>query len=487
MDTLEKELPNVPDAERAILAGALLNPALAHEAILKLCADDFYQPTHRAIFSAIREMQKAGQEVDPILLAGYLRNEGISSVGLGEINNLTYGVPHRFRLDAYIKQVKEKAWLRACMKTASEILACVNDGGEHPEEIAQRAAMSFDQIAQKSGSSNTPLITSYAEFMQHQYTDGEVIAFHASRGEIVLIQSITNQGKTTMIRNSALALATGGELAPVVERGRPRTVLLLNFEGAGARLQRDLEVMTRDFTSSEIDLVRANLFPVHAPVVNGEPLTLSRHLPLLQAHAQRLMPDVIIIDTASAAFNVRNENDNAEIQGVMKALTYMARKINSLVKLVHHIGKAKLEEGRTRESAHRGRGASAWSDFATSIFNLEADVKNPAQVILECAKRKDGEKYERVLTLNRATRWFSMSDQVVHRPPAGYDIFVETMRGFNRAVKRQEINAALSGRIPKSTITRYIGEAIEKGHIIKERRGLYRFQGSVQMLIPIGG
>jgi RecA-family ATPase len=166
-----------------------------------------------------------------------------------------------------------------------------------------------------------------------------------------------------------------GLFYPLVERGTPRRVLLLNLEGSGSRFQSDLRVMTRDF--SEIELTTQNFFPTHAPVIGDEPLSLSRHMKLMEAHARRVKSDDIIIDTASAAFSLRNENDNSEVaNSVMKPLVKLARRLNCLVILIHHIGKAKLEEGSTREQAHRGRGASAWGDFSTSIFNLEADAKD---------------------------------------------------------------------------------------------------------------
>ena len=44
----------------------------------------------------------------------------------------------------------------------------------------------------------------------------------------------------------------------------------------------------------------------------------------------------------------------------MKPLRRFARITNSAVLVSHHIGKAKLEEGVTKEALHKGRGASAF-------------------------------------------------------------------------------------------------------------------------------
>lgn len=483
MDSFEKELPNAPDAERAIVGAFLVNPNLAYDNIASLHNNDFYNTTHRIIIAALREMIDSGEEVDLVLLMEHLRAKGVSNITSSLLNDLTYGMPTQLRLDRYIKQVKEKASLRAYLKAAGELIARIKDGGEALEDVVIWARASFDELEEQISVLNSPLITSFAEFMKHKYTDGESIAFHAGRGEIGFIQGITNRGKTTFSRNAALTLATGGHFLSVVAKGEPRKVLLLNFEGAGARFQHDLEVMTKDFTSDELELVRTNLFPVHAPIINGEPLTLSRHMSQVLASARRIQPDVMIIDTAGAAFDIRNENDNAEIQHIMKTLIRITRRLNCLIVLIHHIGKAKLEEGAIREAAHRGRGASSWADFATSIFNLEVVKDDPDLLILECAKRKDGENYDCLLTLNRQARWFSISEQVIQRTRTSYELVVDAVKSFNQEVKRVQINEALSGKIGQATITRCLNEAVSKGDIIKTGHGLYQFNGNAQMII----
>jgi hypothetical protein len=112
---------------------------------------------------------------------------------------------------------------------------------------------------------SSALVMSFSELMDRSFTDGEPIAGHACRGEIMLVQSVTNHGKSTFIRNAAIALTTGAEFLPFVQRGQPKKVLLLNLEGAGGRFQYDLRVMTRDFTPQEMELLRQNLFPTHPP------------------------------------------------------------------------------------------------------------------------------------------------------------------------------------------------------------------------------
>jgi hypothetical protein len=231
----------------------------------------------------------------------------------------------------------------------------------------------------------------------------------------------------------------------------PRKVLLLNLEGSGGWFQSDLRVMTRHFTEAERRLTRGNFSPTHAPMTRDGLLSLSRHMRTLEREALKHQVDVIIIDTASMAFDIRNENDNAEVANhVMKPLVNLACKLNCVIILVHHIGKAKSEDGQTREQAHRGRGASAWADFSISIFNLEADAKDQNHATLTCGKRKDGERYERVLRLDRETRWFMVTDEASPKPLTNDDLVLEAMHTLGRKeMQTAEFEMALTGKVKR--------------------------------------
>ncbi|HVF51804.1 MAG TPA: AAA family ATPase [Pyrinomonadaceae bacterium] len=329
-----------------------------------------------------------------------------------------------------------------------------------------------EEFNNTDGTSSRSFITSFADFMSRQFNDGEEIAFHAYRGEIVLVQSVTNHGKSTLCRNAGLALATGGEFAPIVSKGKPRKVLLLNLEGSGGRFQTDLAVMTRDFTSSEIELVRANFLPTHAPVIDDELLSLSRHMDVLEQDARKYSVDAIIIDTASAAFSIHNENDNSEVaNSVMKRLLTLARKLNCVVVVVHHIGKSRSEEGNSREPAHKARGASAWGDFATSIFNIEASPEDRSRIQLTCAKRKDGDNYTAIMKLSQDKRSFTMTEE---KPPIFTTSYEKTVQSITRETKTTEaIEIGKRLGIAERTTAQNLKVAVKDGRLKRVKHGVY--------------
>ena len=69
--------PQDVDAEQAVLGSALLDNRTALEAIATLKVDDFFRDAHKRIFSAIKTVASAGDNVDLITVIAVLRQEGV--------------------------------------------------------------------------------------------------------------------------------------------------------------------------------------------------------------------------------------------------------------------------------------------------------------------------------------------------------------------------------------------------------------------------
>jgi hypothetical protein len=317
------------------------------------------------------------------------------------------------------------------------------------------------------------LIRSFGEFINARFNEGEAIGFELRRRELGLVASVTNAGKSTLLRNALLALATGGEFEPLVKRGAPRRVLLLDFESSSSRLQNDFERMTRDWPERERALLRENLFIVCEGMVDDNLLSLSEHLGLIEREARTHRVDLIVVDTACAAFNLFDENSNSEVaRKVMKPLLKLARQLDAAVLMANHIGKSRSEEGSAGEKVHKPRGASSFPGYAASVFVLIADSSDPDVVTLACAKRKSGANYEVSLKLSRASRWFTALGAAT-RIPTNYELVIRAVHDAGPLVKRHAIDAALKGKVPVRTITRHLNEALSRGELTSGRKGVY--------------
>jgi len=305
---------------------------------------------------------------------------------------------------------------------------------------------------------SSSFILSYADFMAHEFDDGEILAFGCCRGEVALVAGVTNKGKSTLIRVIALCAASGREFLPFVSASvEGLRVLLLDYEGSGGRTQADLDLMSQNLPSSEQELLKKNFFIAHAPRLNDQPLNLSTemHMAQLLKQATEFLPDIILIDTAGAAFDLNSENDNAEINRVIMkpVIDKLVRSLNCVGVVVGHVGKSKGEQGVTREAAHKMRGGSVYGDRATSIFNIEGDPQNVDRIIVSCAKEKTGNNFEITLQLDRDTRWLKLvSEAPSAKRPTSQDKVLAVLTASTDSLETKAIVTALAGQASERTV-----------------------------------
>lgn len=144
-------LPHSSDAEASVLGGVLLrNEVLS--LIDDLEVEDFYDPKHQVIFSAVRNLEDQTQAIDEVTLEAQLQRMGkLDAVGgLAGISELAVRVPTADNVVHYAKIVKDLRAARALMLAASEIAAKgYEDYGEIEEYLDESEAKIFD-ICQRS-------------------------------------------------------------------------------------------------------------------------------------------------------------------------------------------------------------------------------------------------------------------------------------------------------------------------------------------------
>jgi RecA-family ATPase len=144
------------------------------------------------------------------------------------------------------------------------------------------------------------------------------------------------------MRNLALSLATGRPFANIAPYSKPRRVVLIDFETRLRRLRKDINKMVERFSTDERAQVDENFLVICDCVVNEEPLSLSTsdHMAQVVRNVRAFKEDIVIIDTISASFAIREENSNSEVMGViLKPMARMAHETQTAILGVHHIGK----------------------------------------------------------------------------------------------------------------------------------------------------
>lgn len=314
----------------------------------------------------------------------------------------------------------------------------------------------------------------YRDFKTQIFPNAEKILFGGCRGQVILTIAGTNVGKTTKVLNCSLTLAAGGRLIPLIDqKGVQRRVMLIDGENTKSELQTDLKVMMRDWSPIEQMFVEENLLLVCDEFINDEPLNLSNpnHVAAIKQKALEFKPDVIVIDTAAALFSLNNENDNAEVaRVVMMPMKALASQTNSLVWIQHHSGK-QSEDGNNTNAAYRGRGGSNFGALARTVMTLTApDKSDKTRVVFSVAKSKGYFQEDVVLRLNRDSRWFTVTNEVLPVVRTCYDDIVELITVEMSTVS---IVDQLKGKYSRRAIEDSLALACERGMLCRVRRGYY--------------
>lgn len=294
-----------------------------------------------------------------------------------------------------------------------------------------------------------------------------------SHGDIGILVASTDVGKSTLLRNMLVNLSIGKSFEPLVLSERPRKVALIDFEDSAVVLGSDLRTITSQLTESEKATFDENFISASYPTTElGTRLSLTNydHIALIIESLRTFQPDVIIIETISTAFEITNENDNSEvINRVMKPLGELARKLNSAVIVSHHVGKARLEGGLSREATHRGRGASAFADQSKAVWNLTKHSA-PNTINLSCAKTKGPKFKDTILKLEPVSRTYRTSQS--QSAITTYEAVLATFSDSSTQTT-QEIIRHLQTEVSKSTIKRHLRTAVEAGDLLKTGHGSY--------------
>lgn len=337
----------------------------------------------------------------------------------------------------------------------------------------------FDAAELEAGSPavlQNSLGCSFGDLRSRESAPREQIILGLARQEIGALNSITNHGKSTLVRNAAISLACGRPFPPLVVKGDARRVVIVEAEDSAIGLRDDLNVMLKNLSAIEGELVENNLWIIADAVIGNADLKLNDPMHLTQVinQANAFKADLIFVDTVSQAFTIRNENDNAEIKEcVMKPLKRLAVSADAAVLFIHHIGKAKAEDGLTREGSHKARGASAFGDQSRVIYNLDRDVSNDV-TILSCPKIKGLKVADHHLKLDVDSRWFTVEEAAPLR--SNYALLIDLFKDDEIELETGQIVQLMAAKkVSRRSVMDNLKDAVGKcTDLEKVRHGVYR-------------
>lgn len=144
------------EAELAVLAAILYDPAATEHVFGILEPEDFSAGKHRAVYAALKALHRDGVAVDPILLAQRLEKEGeFERAGGWEfLGELLAGVPTAEHIDYHAEIVRNQALARRLARASREIQKLVEDQIAEGPALAAEAERIIRQAIERQTSSS---------------------------------------------------------------------------------------------------------------------------------------------------------------------------------------------------------------------------------------------------------------------------------------------------------------------------------------------
>lgn len=151
MDSTTTQPPQNTEAEASLL-GALL---IDSDAIVKIAdnitSQDFYEPRHQRIYSAISQLYDRKESIDVLTLADRLKNDGyLKDVGgPSYLTELTNFVPTAAHVEQYADIVAQKAMRRRLIAASKHIGSLGFDESKQLKELIEEAESRLFEVSQK--------------------------------------------------------------------------------------------------------------------------------------------------------------------------------------------------------------------------------------------------------------------------------------------------------------------------------------------------
>jgi len=285
------------------------------------------------------------------------------------------------------------------------------------------------------------------------------------RGSVIVQAGEPGISKTTFNYTLAKALVDGTEFLGIKPTNSTLQVLYIDWESSKSLIKSRMRmlgypknyenfVITNDPEAQFIDVDRA-----------------------IESVSHMVKPDVIFADPLRLAFNMRDENDNAEASRQAKYFRELAKRRNCAVVVVHHSSKAELSGTKKASGGYARTGLAdiVWNfdklpeEFDQSIFKFSIPKNREIDDQFTIFVKKDGGVFVDV------------------QPPPGYvsGIYESSIKHYTCQQRIQEmlktgltlrtaqILKALDGEFSEISVKKALSSLIQLGIAMRTARGEY--------------
>ena len=456
--SLDRQMPQSPDAERAVLGAILINNHAFYRVIGTVDTEDFFRDAHRTIFGTMRRMAERSQDIEPLTLKEELaKHAQLEQIGgVAYITSLMDVVPDVANVERYAQIVKEKSMLRRLIVMGNSVMRAAFDAPSEPgdvlniaekslyeiaegatdkgfvslERITRANMTAIEQIHSNAGRLVTGLPTGYDRF--NEMTSG------FQPGDLIILAARPSMGKTSLMMNIAETIALPGR------DGQPRAgerlysvgvfSLEMSKEQIGLRILSSESGVSnhlirsgmlsernwRELAEASARLAKGKIFIDDTPGM--DPLEM-------RAKARRLKMeaglDLVMVDYLQLmAIKGKIESRQQEVSQISRSLKAIAKELH--VPLLSLSQLSRRSEQRTgdhrpqlsdlRESGSIEQDADLVAFiYRDEVYNKETEEKGIAEIII--AKQRNGPIGDfKLVFRNDITKFFNYEPQPEYLP-----------------------------------------------------------------------
>lgn len=348
--------PQNQDAEASLLGSLLIDG----EALTKIDdlvrSEDFFNQRHATIFSAMKSLYDKRSPIDLLTLAEQLKsNRRLDSVGgASYLTELTNFVPTAAHVEQYAQIVVDKAIRRRLIGASQDIAMVGFDEKKSLQELIEEAEARLFEVSQRHVKQDITSLESILgdsfdrldDLHRHKgglrgiptgFADLDKLLAGLQRSDLMVIAARPSMGKTAMMLNIALNVATkakqGAVLIFALEMSKEQLVdrLLAAEAGVNAWALRTGEGLTDDdferISAAMGELAEANIFIDDTSGITVSDLrTKARRLHHKQPLAA-IMVDYLQLMSGGSRF-ATTANRVQEISEISRNLKILARELN---------------------------------------------------------------------------------------------------------------------------------------------------------------
>ena len=404
------------EAEKCVLSIMITDQTKREFVFEKLKRKDFYLGWHKDIFSAILELSRENNSVDPLTVVNKMEQMGFdteSNNGIGGVVEIVNTVAFSSNIESYCKIVKDKSDTRNLLFIIDNIKNRADKNEDYGDVLKSIEEQIFDlsQNENRSGLTHVKdtleeLINILDERSKNKgsltgiptgFRDLDRILLGMQRKDLILLAARPSVGKTALAVNIALNAAKSGSKVAIFSLEMSKTQLAQRMLSS-LSLVNLKQLISGDITEWE-DIFEASSIIAGNSIYMDDTAGIS--ITELRSKCRRLKADsgldFIMIDYLQLMTSEgRNENRQQEISTISRNLKALAKELDVPILALSQLSRDSEKSGRKPKLSDLRESGAIEQDADVVILlyredyqNEEAEVKNQIELII--AKHRNGE------------------------------------------------------------------------------------------------